>query len=266
MSGLGCLYFDENYLAEDWNYLSGGAYILPDGRVQPGYDYLGLREYNKRLRYMFYENGKTPPNLWEHTTAGQAVYAWMPDVSMEGENVEPTDLSNDYIDMLPSSRIRSIGMGRNLGTAPFIMCQANRHGKGEISRTLVHQFVGWVLAHDVLPEGVDWWPALAAKLELWRDDIRFVPYWGEETGIHSEIKGILVSAHLRPGSAVLWVVNTNHQDTVAQIHLDLAKLGLNPALPIEVYDAENGERCALTSHELSIPVSKRMWRAIRFVQ
>ena len=266
LSGLGCLYFDENYLSEDWNYLTGGAYLLPDGRVQPGYSYLGLREYNKRLRYMFFENGKPTPNLWEHTTAGQAVYAWMPDVSMEAENVEPVDLTADYIEMLPASRLRSIGMGRNLGSAPFIMCQASRHGKGDIAKALVHQFVGWTLAHDILPEGAPFWPALASELELWRDDVRFLPYWKKGLGIDSETPGVVASAHVLPGSAVLWVVNTNREDKAARIRLDLAKLGLNPSLRTEAYDAESGDRYAIDKGLLTTPVPKRLWRAVRLIQ
>jgi hypothetical protein len=266
LSGLGCLYFDENYLSEDWNYLTGGAYLLPDGRVQPGYDYLGLREYNKRLRYMFHDNGKLVPNLWEHTTGGQAVYAWMPDVSMEGENVEPTDLSADYIDTLPTSRLRSIDMGRNLGSAPFVMCQANEHGKGETSKTLVHQFVGWVLAHDVLPKGVAFWPPLAAELELWRDDIRFLPWWVKGTGIETTVPGILASAHVRPGNAVLWIVNTNREDKVARILVDAGKIGLDPGAEIQAYDAEDGSRYPIANGVLLAPVPKRMWRAVRLSQ
>lgn len=266
LSGLGCLYFDENYLSEDWNYLTGGAYLLPDGKVQPGYDYLGLREYNKRLRYMFYSNGKPAPNLWEHTTGGHAVYAWMPDVSMEGENVEPTDLSSDYIDRLPSSRLRSIGMGRNLGAAPFVMCQASRHASGEVSKFLVHQFVGWVLAHDVLPEQVAFWPPLAAELELWRDDVRFLPWWVKGSGVESTVSGILASAHLRTGEAVLWIVNTNHEDKIARIRIDARKIGLDPGVDIQAYDAEDGTRYPIADGVLTVAVPKRMWRAVRLSQ
>jgi hypothetical protein len=266
LSGVSCLYFDENYLSEDWNYLTGQAYLLPNGSIQPGYDYLALREFNKRLRYMFNDNGKHAPNLWEHTTGGHAVYAWMPDVSMEGENVEPTDLNADYIEMLPSSRLRSIGMGRNLGSAPFIMGQANRHGKGEVSKVLVHQMVGWVLAHDVLPEGAAFWPPLAAELELWRDDVKFLPWWTKGTGIESTAPGIIASAHVRPGNAVLWIVNTNRADKTAAIRLDAAKLGFDPGTPIQAYDAEDGTRYPVSGGVFNVPVPKRMWRAVRLSQ
>ncbi len=265
-SGLSCLYFDENYLAEDWNYLSGGAYLLPDERVQPGYSYLGLREYNKRLRNMFHDNGKKAPLLWEHTTGGQPVYAWMPDVSMEAENVEPTDLTNDYMEALPASRLRSIGMGLNLGTAPFIMCQASRHFQGEVSQFLVNQFAGWVLAHDALPESVDFWPVLSSELDLWKADVQFLPYWKKGLGIMPETAGIDVSAHVRPANAVLWVINRNREDSKGQVRVDLAKLGFDPALATVAYDAETSERYVLQNGILEVPVPKRMWRVVRLIQ
>jgi hypothetical protein len=266
LSGLGCLYFDENYLTEDRNYLTGGAYLLPDERVQPGYNYLGLRDYNKRLRYMFHDNGKAAPNLWQHTTAGQAVYAWMPDVSMEAENVEPVDLTSDYLEALPASRLRSIGMGRNLGSAPFIMDQASRHGKGAIAQALAHQLVGWVLAHDALPEQTAFWPVLSSELELWRDDVRFLPYWEHGLGVEPVTAGVDVSAHVRTGNAVLWVVNENREDTQAVIKLDPAKLGLDASRPVVAYDAENRARYLIANGSLTVPVPKRMWRAVRLFQ
>jgi hypothetical protein len=263
-SGLTGLYFDENYLGEHVNYLTGGAYILPDGSIQPAYSYLGLREYDKRLRYLFYERGKAIPNLWLHTTGGHAVYAWMPDVSMEGENAEPSGLENDYIDVLPASRLRSIGMGVNLGCAPFIMCQAQRHWNAEASPFLVRQFVGWVLAHDCLPEGVRLWETLSSELELWHDDTRFLPYWKSGQGIASSSPDILVSAHLRPGHGVLWIVNTAREDRRARVQLDLNALGFK-AERMLAYDAETGERCNLRGDALSVEVPKRTWRAVRLV-
>jgi hypothetical protein len=215
---------------------------------------------------MFHDNAKPAPNLWEHTTGGQPVYAWMPDVSMEAENVEPIDLENDYMAALPASRLRSIGMGRNLGSAPFIMSQTDRHWQGDVSTALANQMVGWVLAHDALPEQVPFWTVLSSELELWRDDVRFLPYWKTGTGVASETAGVNVSAHVRPGSAVLWLVNTTRQDQSGRVRLDLKSLGLGPTRSTVAYDAETGERYSMDAGVLSVPVPKRMWRAVRLIQ
>lgn len=264
-SGLPGIYFDENYLGEDWNYLTGGAYLLPDERVQPGYSFLGLREYDKRLRYMFHDNGIPTPNLWLHTTSGQPVYAWMPDVAMEGENVEPTSLENDYIDALPASRIRAIGMGRNLGAAPFIMCQAQRHF-GNAGEFLVRQMVGWVLAHDCIPEGVEFYTVMMAEMQMWRDDMQFLPYWKKGLGVESQTPDVLASAHVCRDHAVVWLMNTAREDHAAEVKIDLAKIGLDPAMPILAFDAETGERSTFSGGDLKVALPKRDWRAIRLVQ
>jgi hypothetical protein len=245
LSGLGCIYFDENYLSEDWNYLTGGAYLLPDGKVQPGYDYLGLREYNKRLRYMFHDNGKPAPNLWEHTTGGQPVYAWMPDVSMEGENVEPTDLSSDYIDMLPSSRLRSIGMGRNLGSAPFVMCQALRHGEGRSFEDSGSPVCGLGArarrASRSKSHSGHRWPR---SLNCGVMTFRFLPWWVKGTGIESTTSGSNCIGACPAGNSVLWIVNTNREDKCCHVF------------------ASTLRRSALTLAGYS-GVRRRGWKAVR---
>lgn len=264
-SGLSGLYFDENYLGEEYNYLTGGAYLLPDEQIQPGYSYLGLREYDKRLRYMFNDNGKTPPYLWLHTTSGHPVYAWMPDVAMEGENVEPTGKYDDYMDGQNAGRLRSIGMGTNLGSVPTIMCQSDNHWNPTYSPFLVHQFVGWLLAHDCLPATVQFWTALAPELELWRDETRFLPYWKEGLGVKSLTKDVVASAHVWPGHAVLWIANTAHEDCTATVALDMAKLGFDAKKTL-VFDTETGERYTITGGKLTLALPQRMWRSVRLVQ
>jgi hypothetical protein len=265
-SNLSGLYFDEVYLGEEWNYLAGNAYLTPDERVQPGYSYVGLRDLFKRLRYVFDANGKKPPCVWLHTTSGHPVYAWMPDVAMEAENVEPANLENDYLESLPPSRIRSIDMGRNLGAAPFVMCQTSRHYNPAFSNPLIDQFVGWLLLHDVLPEGVEFWHTLTGEMQMWNDDIRFLPYWKQKQGIDCKTPDVLASAHVRPGYAVIWIMNTALAGRKADVALDLKVLGLDASRPMRVFDAETGEDYRLAGNALSLEIPKRMWRCVRMVQ
>jgi hypothetical protein len=263
-SGLSGLYFDENYTGEDFNYLTGGAYLLPDESIQPGYNYIPLRDYNIRLRHIFSENGVPEPNIWLHTTGGQPTYAWFPDVSMEAENVEPTNFENDYPAVMPASRLRAIGMGVNLGSVPFAMCQADRHWKPEFGPKLVHQFVGWLLLHDILPEQTTFWTYLSGEMQMWRPEIVFHSYWKNPKW--SSDPDILVSAHSAKGQdATVWIFNTARVAKTAKVSLDLSKFGLNPK-GLLAFDAETGEPLKLKGSSLSIEVPDRLWRAVRLVQ
>ena len=263
-SGLSGIYFDENYTGEDFNYLTGGAYLLPDESIQPGYNYIPLRDYNIRLRQIFAANGVPEPNLWLHTTGGQPTYAWFPDVSMEAENVEPTNFENDYPAVMPASRLRATGMGVNLGAVPFAMCQADRHWKPEFGPKLVHQFVGWVLLHDILPEQTTFWNYLSGEMQMWRPEIVFHPYWKNPKW--SSDPDILVSAHAAKGQdATIWIFNTARVTKKAKVSLDFSKLGLDPK-GLLAFDAETGEPIALKKSSFSIEVPDRLWRAVRLVQ
>ncbi len=263
-SGLTGIYFDENYLAENRNYITGSAYFLPDGSIQPGYSYLGLREFDKRLRYMFHDHNIAPPSLFLHTTSGQPIYSWMPDIAMEGENVEPTG-DEDYPAAYPSSRMLAIGRGSNLGCAPLVMAQADRHWNPVRGPFLIHQFVGWTLLHDAIPEQSALWSVLAPELEMWRDDIRFLPYWKPGLGVQTGDAEILASAHIAPRQGVVWVFNMARRDKRATIRLDLSRLGFNPEKTI-AYDVETGAPVALKEGAFEVEIPARLWRAVRLRQ
>lgn len=262
-SGLRGIYFDINYLSEEWNTLSGTAYKLPNGKVQPGYSFMGQREYLKRLRYLFDEHGKSRPNIWLHSTSGHPVYSWLGDVLMEGENVSPTGPDHDYMDAYPASRFRSIGMGRNIGAAPFVMFQVK--GNNAHYPFLGYQFIGWTRAHDVYGEDFNFWLQLAAENQMWREDITFRPYWNSGWGAESTTDGVIVSAHTYPGHALLWVLNTSHESRRAELQIAPEKLGITGP-DLRVFDAETSEPLALNNGALTVEVPARLWRAVRLVQ
>jgi hypothetical protein len=197
----------------------------------------------------------------------------MPDIAMEAENVEPTGLDNDYLSCLPASRLRAIGMGRNLGTVPLIMCQADRHWDDNYSPFCVPQMVGWVLAHDCLPENSAFWDVLAVESQIGRDDVVFRPYWKPDPAMESLTPKVLVSAHTRPGHALLWIVNTTRQDRRAQVAIAPQRLGFGSATSadrLRVIDAETGELLSAAPVaeqrlQISLDVPARFWRAVRIV-
>jgi hypothetical protein len=259
---LQALYFDLNYLSEEWNFLGGSAYLLPDGRVQPGYSYLGLRKLHKRLRTIFHQNGIEAPNIWLHTTLGHPVYAWMPDVTMEGENVHPTGPQYDYQDAAHAGRLRAIVMGRNLGSVPTLMAQATRDRDSEHYPFLARQLIGWLQAHDCLPNHVDFWPVLASELAVWREDIEFIPYWREDPRVRTETAGVVTSAHARPGHVALWINNTERREVDAEVVVDARALKLRDG-DLRVFDTETGEVVPYRNGRLHVSIGSRGWRGVR---
>jgi hypothetical protein len=146
------------------------------------------------------------------------------------------------------------------------MCQIQRHWNEKYGKFLTEQFVGWLLAHDCLPENVGFWNELMPELQMWREDIQFRPYWKSGWGAQPLTPDVLVSAHTRPGETVLWIVNTARQAQTARVGLNLRQLGFDGANPVRVFDAETGDDYALHDDSLSIDLPARMWRAVRIVQ
>ena len=253
-SGFRGLYVDENYLALEENTLTGNAYWLDDGRLQRAYNYLGLRDYFKRLKIMFHENGVAEPNLWQHISSGAAYHAWFGDIFFEGENVEPSDLQSDYIEVLPAGRLRAIGSSTCAGGVMTMMCQSMRH-RTQWWEKHTHQFLGWVMAHDILPEQSSLYPYLVEAGHLYSEHCRFLPYWkpGPFTTTND---GCVVSAHMADGRALLWVVNKSRSDQVLDVRMDWKAASLDRLLSV-AFNAETHEPVKLTADGFSVPVPQR---------
>lgn len=263
-AGFKGLYIDENYLSYDRNPLTGGAHILPDGRTQPGYSYLGLREYFKRMMVMFHQEGVARPNLWMHITGGAAYHAWFGDILMEGENVEPTDEEWDYLEVLPPGRMIAIGSPLCNGSTTIMMCQAQRHPTPFAAKH-VHQFVGWVMAHDILPEGVRWYGPIAQAARLHADAVSFHGYWRPGAPAKTADPGCLVSTHRTADRALLWVVNTTRADREVAVAVDWQTLGLDRRKTVAL-NAETGTALPLAGDSLRLPVAQRDFAAVLLVR
>ncbi len=263
-AGFRGLYIDENYLALDSNPLTGGAYVRPDGRTQRGYSYIGLRDYYKRMKAMFHRQNVPAPNLWMHISSGAAYHAWLGDIFFEGENVEPTNLHYDYMEVLPAARMRAIGSSKCAGGTMAMMCQSQRHATVHEPKH-THQFVGWVLAHDVMPEQVRFFELLAQHGRFHRADCRFHPYWKPDTPAKTHTPDCLVSAHTTEGRALLWIVNTSREDRTVEVRADLAGFGLGGAKVLAI-NAETGEDVALDGGRFAVDVLKRDFAAVLLVR
>ena len=136
----------------------------------------------------------------------------------EGENVEPTDLNFDYIEVLPADRMRAIGISKCNGGVMTMMCQSDRHRTPWYVKHN-HQFIGWVMAHDILPEQLPLYQKLVEVGHLYADKVTFLPYW-KKGPIFTKQEDCLVSTHIADGRALLWVVNKGRQDANVKVSVD----------------------------------------------
>ncbi len=256
LGGLEGTYYDINSLEQEWNFLAGTAYFLPSGQLQPGYSYLGQREYMKRLRYIYESHGKKAPYLFHHSTNSHPVFSWLTDILWEAENVHPSDLDADFIKVYPAVRMRTLAMGENIGASPLFVC-AN-HDNLPFHKA---QFIGWAAIHDTI-DGSHPWDFLAAENELWQGDTKFLPYWKKGLGVGSKTDDVLASAHVRGGHALIWIMNTARKDQDATVQVDIKSLNLDPART-KIFDAETGEAYSLADDQLKVKIPSRMWKAVR---
>ena len=106
--GVDGLYFDNVFCKLTWNTASGGAYELPDGRIQPGYNLWGLRDNVKRVRTILQKHkGDRPYRICIHNTRFQfAPIMGFADLAMGGEMPTPrgdNPGAGDFMDMYPRS-------------------------------------------------------------------------------------------------------------------------------------------------------------------
>jgi len=135
-----------------------------------------------------------------------------------------------------------------------MMCQSDRHRSPWYLKHN-HQFLGWVMAHDILPEQLPLYPKLVEAGHLWADNVVFLPYW-KPGPLATKQPDCLVSAHLADGRALLWIVNKSRRDLDVHVSVDWKALGMATG-NIRVTNAETGEPVRLDGDGITVPVLQR---------
>lgn len=224
------------------NMEAGRGWRLPDGRVQPTYQMFGTRDYFLRMRAAFLEaNGRSKIVL--HMT-NNMILPWVgpADIGYDGEHhVIYPEMEKDFMDFWGLDRLRS-DYGGALGVAVNFMHEyQGPWGKLELAKAM-RAYTGLVALQDALPSG----NANGLNQTFWqaRDHygitdpaVRFIGYWDTDAGVTCVTKDVHVAAWVRPGKALLLVVNKGAK-TLATVTLDPKKLGLPKLSACTVTDAE----------------------------
>jgi hypothetical protein len=230
------VYIDDAWIGTFRDPKIGPAYVMEDGKVQPGFEFFDYHEFMKRLRWSFVDNGLRPA-IWCHMTHTLFTPCLaFAEYLLDGEDRFPGwGAGWDFLDAWPAGRMR-YNSGAKWGLVPiwFIKIggdnqptQPMPHWKYQQSRaytagTVVNDIIAFSVARDIMDE-------------VYVDDAQFVGYWSPENPAKATEPEIYVSTWRRKGHTIAMVVNRSkkllEETTLA---FDVEKLGFPGAKPQDV--------------------------------
>ncbi|NQT94110.1 MAG: hypothetical protein HQ559_15215 [Lentisphaerae bacterium] len=231
------------------NIEAGRGYRLPDGRIQPTYQMFSTRRYFLRMRAAFAENGKTGKMVLHMTNNMIIPWVGAADMAYDGEHhVIYPEMNKDFMDFWPLDRMR-VDFSAQWGTAVNFMQEYQGEFTPKRLAKVMRSFTGMVILHDALPLGnCNGWnqPVWIGKhrFGIDEDDVEFVGYWKEGSGIGCEAKDVKLAVWRRPGKILVAVVNMGEKVS-AKVSIDAAKLGLGSPANWQVSDAEAETTCMI---------------------
>jgi len=244
------VYIDDCWIGDFTDPETGPAYKMPNGKVQPGYEFFDFHEFMKRLRWVFHDNGERPW-IWCHMT--HTLY--MPCLSFAEVMLDGEDrflrwgADADFMDMWPPGRLR-FNNGAKWGVIPhwFVKIGGDDRPTVPMPHWQYHQtrsYAGACVVNDIVTMGV---PSDVWKGGFYDDRAKFVGYWSPENPAKCEPENIHPSFWIAEGRTVAMIVNRNKDAVDAKLELDPAKLGFPGATiedlivkDIDTYDPPKGE-------------------------
>ncbi len=227
--GLRKWYFDITFIRANEALLNGMAYLLPDGRVQPGYNIHGMRRLYRRVFAMMEAHGLMPGAFTGHSTNCYPLmlFPWI-EAILDGEfNHVKDDSPFEWVDGMGEARMRSMCQAQNWGI-PFgmlvkLQIQDNPAEQSRQSRSVT----GWLRLHDI------WQGNRAGAYWRWglhEPAVKYSGYWRTKELARANDGDLKTTIWRLPGRALLLVFNDHKtEDAEAiQLDLDLAALDLQP--------------------------------------
>jgi hypothetical protein len=249
-------YFDNAYPILCRKLETGCGYRLPDGRIQPGYNLFGLREFFKRLRTMIIDERLDPCIFCHSTDTFMAPAYSFIDMMMDGENrfIRP-DNERYFSEIWPLDHFQTMETPQHWGITTIFIPEF--HGdwseKRDWRKAQNRSYRGYLMLHDV--EGHYMKHRWAGKLDL-EKEIRFLPYWLPSVNQHlnSPAEDVLVSGYNQNNKLVLVAFNHSRQERPeAGIRVHPTGLGFGDVEGLKKSDSGKGH----------IPVGEDGWAGLK---
>lgn len=234
IGGVRSTYWDLAFPIKRFNLLSGLAYRLPDGRVQPGYNGWNVRRFMMRLHALQYDAGLVPGANGFHSSNAYLTVA-MPwcDAVLDGERNWDLDNSPvDWVEAYPPERMRAMSVPHNWGVS--ICWMANMDSSDRAKRDAAKRIMGqWLWMHDSWRNPyVKQLPTMPDPVLDWgvnEPETEYHPYW-RNPYVHSSHDDVLVTLWRTGDRVTLGVFNhAKNQTRDATLEIDLTDLGIDPS-------------------------------------
>ena len=227
------IYMDDVWGAPQRLLRGPAAYQLPDGHVQPGYQFLGYRARLKRTRQISYDHDIVP-HLCAHSTHTFLIpYHSFFDVILDGEDHYSSPRSQeDFLDKWPLPRLRFMNARKWGLITTWLGWHGNSLDTDKWPAWTYRQnraYVGALALHDI-----EWKFKLQSDFRLRAPGTEFIPYWDEEGLARTRTDWVKVSAWKRPGRCLVLLVNVGEERVEAEVRLDPAVMGLRKTAPSQL--------------------------------
>lgn len=175
-------YIDDTFPIADYNWETGSAYKLPDGRVQPGATHFTYRRYLKRVYSILHSHGK-PPIITSHMSCALVwPFHSFFTVIYDGEGVGRfRSLTTTFLDAWALDRLMTLDVAERTGLVTRVMLKSEyaERGKDEdawahmIWRTNRSAVAAWLLFDMNMGAG-----GLGAVMTpYYEEDVTVLPFW-----------------------------------------------------------------------------------------
>lgn len=225
---------------------TGPAYKLPDGKIQPGFEFFDFNTYMRRVRWLFHDHG-IDPLIWVHAT--QTFYLPLcsyADLVLDGEDRFPgLGGKGDFLGYWGLPRLQ-FNSPEKWGLTMTWMFKATIDG-GLVPAPFKHwhyrqirAYQAGCLLHDLAISNNR--PQSVIKLGAIDDNAKFVGYWQSESPVSSDAKEIITSIYITKNAAGkpcvgAVVFNLSEHPKLAAVKFDLAKLGLAGSATVSDIDS-----------------------------
>ncbi|MBF0245526.1 MAG: hypothetical protein HQL31_09695 [Planctomycetes bacterium] len=228
------IYIDDMWISTSTGWPNiGPAYLMEDGKVQPGFEFFDFREFLKRLRWIYHDNDMQP-SIWVHQTqTPYAPHMSFVDFMLDGEDRFQNWASKaDFMDCWPVDRMRYSSPAK-LG---IIQVWMNKIGNDKPKpKGMEHWFYrqlrsyyGALLLHDIdnCSFDINNLRKLRECLLSAGPEVSFRGYWEPEKALQFKEPGIYTSLFVTSGRTIAFIVNYTRETAVFEAQVNPAAFGI----------------------------------------